>query len=231
MPSTKVNRMQDQIAAILGDASTTTNILTHNNMRSPTTNAALVMAGAVSRQHSSHHHHAHKDEHEDCMSTALSSSSTAATHLTSSTTMAELDELLDGLVNAVHIQLDQERFLDSRICEHVQLAAAQRNQGAGQELGVILSMNMVHRMQMARQRVNLAIQLLQGHIESIESQLECHQQQQHQQHPDHDDDDMLMNAEDEEVCIDVSAQRKYAEQVQAILSAPLSGPASLFSSP
>jgi hypothetical protein len=211
--------MQDQIAAILGETR-----ITNKNEQSPATTTALVVTSSQQHCHQNHIHN--ENEHygdDECMSTA------STTTTSSSTSMAEIDALLDGLVDAVHVQLDQEKFLDTRIREQVQLAAAtmQRIRQGGevvdQELGVILSMNLVHRMQMARQRVNLAIQLLQGHRESIESQLECHQQQQQQQQHDHyGDGDMLMNEEDEDVCIDISAQRNYTEQVQAILSAPLS---------
>jgi hypothetical protein len=107
-------------------------------------------------------------------------------HAMSSSSLAEVDSLLDNLVTTIHAQLQQEKILDSCIREQVQIAHHLQHV-QGNQLGVVFQMRKVHEMQTVRQRRNLAIQLLQDHVESIESQLEQEQAQAQLANPHNDD--------------------------------------------
>ena len=114
----------------------------------------------------------------DSSSRTSSSSLPSVTNTTTSTvqpsttaccSMAQVEALLDELVDATHQLLHQEKLLNPSIHDYLQLATtAARND---QQLGVILCMNQVHTLQLQKQRVQAAIHLLEHYIAQLESQL------------------------------------------------------------
>jgi hypothetical protein len=174
-------RMQDQITAIVGGA--------FANKQSYPFVATVTPSSHLPHNYRTDIAHVDNAMHDDRMSSSVDP------HMTTSS-LTEVDLLLDHLVNAIHIYLQQEKLLDRCIREQVQLTLHERNRDGNNQLGVILHMHQVNQMQMARERVRCVIQLLQDHIDSIESQLETEQTTitQSSQHTDdrQDDDDMMI---------------------------------------
>jgi hypothetical protein len=101
--------------------------------------------------------------------TNTTTTSTVQPSTTACCSMAQVEALLDELVDATHQLLHKEKLLDQSIHDHLQLATtAARND---QQLDVILCMNQVHTLQLQKHRVQAAIQLLEHYIATLEAQL------------------------------------------------------------
>jgi hypothetical protein len=221
-------------------------------MMNCTTMQEQIVAMLGDQNHHHHHHHNHHNHHNQqfdfCSNTKSPTTASASASASASlqqpmlledpaihkpptaittTTMAQVEALLDQLVDATHAQLHQEKQLDQCIHEHIQRATAR--QAMGSQLGVILCMNQVHMLQMQRQGVSAAVQLLESYIAKLEAQLdECLSSSSssssstlaHAAAAAGDDDDDTTSCtfqQDMLLHMDISEPRDFAQHVQRIL--------------